>query len=215
MSTIGVLYVTSSEFKMEENRRFRDLCRLRDGSAVGDIFEFEIVSTAIKEVLEVDIALMVTAEAKAAYAKLKVPCIVEHAGLIFDDYAAQSYPGGLTKPMWNALADAFVHETHSADRLATARAVVAYCDGKTVRTFVGETKGKLSPEPRGSREFYWDTVFIPLDHNPDGLTYAEIVDTTRYGLDYKIEHLSQSTKAMIEFLEWRRLNDPELWDVVY
>ena len=37
--------------------------------------------------------------------------------------------GGLTKPMWDTLLDRFVDETKSAGRHATARAVVAYCDG--------------------------------------------------------------------------------------
>jgi hypothetical protein len=57
----------------------------------------------------------------SAYAQVKVPCIVEHAGLIFDDYKDRSYPGGLTKPMWNTLRDRFIEETRSANRGATAR----------------------------------------------------------------------------------------------
>ena len=50
---------------------------------------------------------MVRQEVKAAYAQLSIPCIVEHAGLIFADYKDHNYPGGLTKPMWNALGAAY------------------------------------------------------------------------------------------------------------
>jgi inosine/xanthosine triphosphate pyrophosphatase family protein len=130
---------------------------------------------------------MVSAEVVSAYSQLKVPCIVEHAGLIFDEYRDRSHPGGLTKPMWNTLADRFVAETGSAGRRAVARAVIAYCDGKEVRTLIGEREGKIADEPRGSRKFYWDTVFVPDDPSrvSNNLTYAEIVETTSLGLEYK------------------------------
>lgn len=215
MTRVTITYVTSSSFKREENRILRSECMLSDGTLAGDLFDFEITELTIREALEVDISVMVTEEVKAAYRILKVPCIVEHAGLIFNDYRSASYPGGLTKPMWNTLSTSFIEETHSAGRTATARAVVAYCDGKRVHTFVGETEGIISTEPRGSRAFYWDTVFIPTEHNPDELTYAEIVDRGDLGLQYKVSKLSQSTKAMMSFLEWRRRNEPELWDVTF
>ena len=48
--------------------------------------------------------------------------------------------------------------------------------------------------------------------NAIGRTYAEIVDDPHLGLDYKIEHLSQSSMAMKAFLEFRLLNDEaEIW----
>ena len=55
-------------------------------------------------------------------------------------------------------------------------------------------------------------MFIPED--PDdrarGKTYAEIVDDSSLGLDYKLK-LSQSTAAMLCFLEYRLKNAPPLW----
>jgi inosine/xanthosine triphosphate pyrophosphatase family protein len=208
---IHIVYVTSSPFKSKENEVFLDNCLFTDGTPVRDKFEFEIRSVPIKEILEVRIETMVMEEVTKAYSEIKVPCIVEHAGLIFDGY--DSYPGGLTKPMWNALTDRFIQETHSAKRPVTARAVVAYCDGKAVTTFVGETKGTIAESPRGKREFYWDTVFVPND--PSGKvtdkTYAEIVDDPALGLKYKMVNLSQSTKAMLKFLDFRKTHLPDLW----
>jgi XTP/dITP diphosphohydrolase len=158
---------------------------------------------------------MVQAEVTNAYSQIRVPCIVEHAGLIFEEYRALSYPGGLTKPMWNALGDAFIEETQSAGRKAIARAVVAYCDGKSVTTFIGETRGTLASKPRGRRKFYWDTIFQANDPTgkASGKTYAEIVEDPYLGLEYKVLNLSQSTQAMLKFLEHvRRLGRPELWE---
>jgi inosine/xanthosine triphosphate pyrophosphatase family protein len=181
---------------------------------VEDLFEFEIRRVPIQEILDVDLSAMVSAEVASAYAQVKVPCIVEHAGLIFDDYKDRSYPGGLTKPMWNTLRDRFIEETRSANRRATARAVVAYCDGMHIKTFIGERTGTIAEQPRGNREFYWDTIFIPddLSGRAKNLTYAEIVDDASLGLDYKIKELSQSSQAMIAFLDYRlTAGDPELW----
>lgn len=209
-----IVYVTSSRFKADENKMFVANCKLANGTPVKDLFEFEIRKVPITEMLEVDLLVMVQAEVTNAYSQIKVPCIVEHAGLIFQDYKDKSYPGGLTKPMWNALRENFIQETHSAGRRAIARAVVAYCDGKSVHTFTGETKGKLADSPRGAREFYWDTVFIPDD--PSGgagnKTYAEIVENPRLGLKYKMTKLSQSGKAMLAFLEFlKKEGPPGLW----
>jgi non-canonical purine NTP pyrophosphatase (RdgB/HAM1 family) len=204
-----IVYVTSSEFKRRENEIFVEKCEV-SGRPVREQFVFDVRSVPIKEILEVDISEMVSKEAAQAYGQVKEPCIVEHAGLIFSGH--DFYPGGLTKPMWNALGVKFLEETQSAGRAARARAVVAYCDGQKVRTFTGETKGTIAKSPRGTREFYWDTVFIP-DTDVDaakGKTYAEIVDDPKLGLDFKVL-VSQSTLAMLKFLEYRAKSIPSLW----
>jgi inosine/xanthosine triphosphate pyrophosphatase family protein len=208
--TTKVVYVTSSEHKRRENEIFVANCKV-DGALVRELFTFDIRSVQIKEILEVDIALMVRQEVIQAYKQIKEPCIVEHAGLIFDGYS--SYPGGLTKPMWNVLGTNFISETQASGRRARARAVVAYCDGQKVMTFVGETEGTISDRPRGTRQFYWDTIFIPdnTDSKVKGKTYAEIVDDASLGLEYKVVHLSQSTRAMLQYLSYRKDNTPPLW----
>jgi XTP/dITP diphosphohydrolase len=213
-SKIRVVYVTSSKFKKEENEVFVRECALKSGARIDEVFDFDIRPVPIQEILNVDLRVMVSAEVVSAYSQLKVPCVVEHAGLIFSEYTDRSYPGGLTKPMWDTLQDCFIEETKSAGRAAMARAVVAYCDGMQVKTFVGERKGRIADRPRGSREFYWDTVFIPDDPSgqSNGLTYAEIVESKSLGLAYKIGALSQSSNAMKEFLEYRlQAGEPALW----
>ncbi len=214
MAKLRVVYVTSSPFKAEENKIFQGVAKSKNGKLVKDDFEFDIRQVPILETLEVKLEVMVQAEVANAYSQIKVPCIVEHAGLIFSDFLAESYPGGLTKPMWNALGDRFISETQSANRKAIARAVIAYCDGMSIKTFIGETKGTLARAPKGSRKFYWDTIFIPDSTDPrfNGLTYAEIVET--FGLEEKIRHFSQSSKAMLEFLEYYKTEGiSKLWQV--
>lgn len=195
---INVNYVTSSSFKKEENEVFLENCCMPDGSKVKDHFKFNLYPLNIPERLEVDLEKMVQHEVREAYYKLKIPCIVEHAGLIFDKYSARNYPGGLTKPLWNTLGDEFLEETNSKGSKVIAKAVVAYCNGKEIKTFIGETPGILADSPKGDRGFYWDTIFIP--DAKLNLTYAEIVKEK--GLEYKLIHYSQSVRAMLSFLEF-------------
>jgi XTP/dITP diphosphohydrolase len=209
-----VFYVTSSQAKIDENRLLVQQGSLDDGTPISAVCDFEIFSAPIKEILEIDISVMVQAEVVAAYSQLKVPCIVEHAGLIFEDLREAGFPGGLTKPMWNALGERFISETNAAGRRVIARAAVAYCDGQNVHVFIGDTSGTLTSEPRGGRPFYWDTIFVPDDAagKSRGLTYAQIVDAPDLGLAYKVLRLSQSTKAMKNFLAYLRENPkPQLW----
>ncbi|MCZ4367456.1 non-canonical purine NTP pyrophosphatase [Sulfitobacter dubius] len=210
MEKIKIRYATRSKFKHEEVKRViaSELLVNPHGAEVSaaDYFEVEFPPVATDEPLERNLETMVRHKAISAYKGLLEPCIVEHAGLILNRYAEQNYPGGLTQPMWDALdAKGFLKSVSWAGPNVTARAVVGYCDGMNVFTFVGETQGKLSASPRGEREFYWDTVFIPLDA-PEGLTYAEI-SAGENGLAEKIK-LSQSKKAMVQCLEFMLKKDP-------
>jgi XTP/dITP diphosphohydrolase len=203
-SIIDIVYSTTNPFKQAE---IEETCRsvsivTPTGKRVriGDAFKFEFRDGRPSEPLERDLEQMVRHKAIAAYKNLLVPCIVEHAGLIFDDYIVQNYPGGLTQPMWDALgAEKFIVETNSRGRRVRACAVIGYCDGLSVRCFRGETFGRLADRPSGSREFYWDTIFIP---EAETMTYAEICSNPSMGLKKKVA-LSQSTKALSEFLQHR------------
>jgi len=197
MRKIQVRYATSSVFKQQEVAEILAALDIDDPHGhplrAGDAFDFEFPSVATDEPLERDLETMVRYKVRSAYRNIMAPCIVEHAGLVLERFDSLSYPGGLTQPMWDALgAEGFVESIRWAGTRAIARAVVGYCDGLHIRTFVGETRGTVVSNPRGSRAFYWDSVFCPDDGGD--LTYAEISDRDG-GLSRKVA-LSQSTKAM-------------------
>jgi inosine/xanthosine triphosphate pyrophosphatase family protein len=77
-----------------------------------------------------------------------------------------------------------------------------------IHTFVGETKGCLSSTPRGTRQFYWDTIFCPDGFS--GKTYAEIVKDDRSGLGDKLA-ISQSIQALKKFMLFRMRTEPSLF----
>ena len=219
MPKIPVLFATGSSYKQEEVLAIctgTSLPVVHGGSnLVGDIFSFSFQKVQMREVLESDLAEMVRHKARSAYERLLVPCLVEHGGLIFEEHEPANYPGGLTQPMWDALgAVGFLKETAGGSRRVIARAVFGYCDGSNIKVFTGDTRGTLADAPRGSRRYYWDTVFQPDDAAAttpaEPQTYAEIADSPD-GVAKKVR-LSQSTKAMLAFLDYRiAVGDPLLF----
>ena len=97
--------------------------------------------------------------------------IVEQTGLLINDFG--NLPGGLTQVFWDSLkADKF-SEFFSKNGMAsaTAKTVVAYCDGKSILTFEGELEGNIVYPPLGDRAFQWDCVFKPKGYD---YTFAEM-----------------------------------------
>jgi inosine/xanthosine triphosphate pyrophosphatase family protein len=207
-SPIKIIYCSWSPFKKEEWEAAKGSFEL-SGVKLGQLFDLEFRDVPTSEPLLCDLEAMVRFKVESAYREVRVPCIVEHAGLVLDGYQAKSFPGGLTQPMWDALdADRFVASCSPLTTRAIARAVVGYCDGLNIRTFVGETEGVLTATPKGGRTFYWDTVFCP--DGGSGKTYAEIVGADKGGLLDKLK-LSQSIKALMAFMSYRLSNEPALF----
>lgn len=184
---LKITYVTGNPHKRQEAETFRlegQVAIKTMTTAVKDIAVFEFSNVPTHEPLERDLKTMVRHKAKSAYSQLLVPCIVEHAGLIFSEHKSENYPGGLTQPMWDALGpEKFLTEATAKGRKAIARAVIGYCDGAQVLVFSGETEGIIADRPRGNRQFYWDTIFCP--DGGCGLTYAELCDDPSQGMSKK------------------------------
>ncbi|MCJ2080701.1 non-canonical purine NTP pyrophosphatase [Methylobacterium sp. J-090] len=205
MKKINVYYATKSDFKKQEInciiRSFDFRNEMGIMQAIGDRFNFVFSDVKTDEPLEVNLETMVRHKAVSAYKNILMPCIVEHAGLIFDAHRTEGYPGGLTQPMMDSLGpDGFLEKSSVSGQKAVARAVIGYCDGMSVRVFVGETEGVIVGSPMGSRDFYWDTIFSPDSFG--GETYAQISGDPHRGLIEKMR-VSQSLKALQKFLEHR------------
>src|SRR4051794_11379712 len=126
---VKVIYCSWSPFKKEEWDAAKGVFEL-SGEKLGRLFDLEFRDVPTSEPLLCDLETMVRFKVESAYRNVRVPCIVEHAGLVLDGYQAKSFPGGLTQPMWDALgADRFVASCSPLTNRATARAVVGYCDG--------------------------------------------------------------------------------------
>jgi len=66
----------------------------------------------------------------------------------------------------------------------------------------------MSQTPKGTRQFYWDTIFCPEGFGDK--TYAEIVKDDRSGLGDKLA-ISQSVQALKKFMQYRMSSEPSLF----
>jgi len=123
-------------------------------------FKLKIAKVNLSESLTVDVDEIIKKKIIDAFSIIKRPVFVEHGGLYID--ALDGLPGGLSKPivfiLKNKLCDII---PVSESRNAEASLQIAYCDGMKIHYFQSSIKGKISLKPKGSREYYYDEIFIP------------------------------------------------------
>ncbi|HEX2830222.1 MAG TPA: non-canonical purine NTP pyrophosphatase [Burkholderiales bacterium] len=129
------------------------------------------LNITVEELQTEDTTRLVKDKTLKAFAKVGRPLFVEHTGL----YLAylNGLPGGLTQIFWDRLgADRFACLFgQSSDCAVVARTVIGYTDARRFFSFVGEIAGRITPEPRGPRDFQWDCVFQPYGFDK---TFAEL-----------------------------------------
>ena len=163
MSVLELRFVTRNEFKIAE------AMAILAGTGVA-IIPFQ---RAIAELQTDDTEALVRHKALEAFDLVRQPVLVEHTGLYLNHL--NGFPGGLTQVFWDTLqADRFAELFGSTpDPRVTAKTVIGYIDGKRFHRFEGEVHGRITPTPRGPREFQWDCVFEPDEHEQ---TFAEMGD---------------------------------------
>jgi non-canonical purine NTP pyrophosphatase (RdgB/HAM1 family) len=124
-------------------------------------FCLERRSLDLPEPQALDPSEVVEAKARAAYAWLKRPVVVEDSGLAV--HAWGGFPGALVKWLEKSAGVAAIGRMINAfpDRSATATCAIAYFDGKRLIRARGESRGTVAAVPRGRGGFGWDCVFVP------------------------------------------------------
>jgi XTP/dITP diphosphohydrolase len=80
------------------------------------------------------------------------------------------------------------------DRSARFVCAIALAEsGRLVRTFVGDVKGRIVNEPRGSGGFGYDPLFY---YEPFGCTFGEVSLEEKM----KVSHRSMALKALLDFI---------------
>ena len=123
--------------------------------------QFEHKALELIEPQGLDLAEIVAAKARAAYAQLGEPILVEDTSLEFA--AWNGLPGPLIKWFLEALGKEGILKMFGAepDRSATAKTAFAFFDGRDVRIFFGEVYGRIASKVLGESGFGWDPIFIP------------------------------------------------------
>lgn len=154
MATIhGWTLVTSNESKWLEAQRILGFSLQR---ARLDLPELQAATTR-------EVALD---KARAAFAQLQRPVIVEDAGLELSAFGG--FPGPFIK-FWEQLGglESICRAVDAASsRSAVAVCVLGLCDQQGARVVEGRLEGTISVSPRGNNGFGWDTIFIPAGDDP-------------------------------------------------
>lgn len=149
------------------------------------------VDYKINEIQTIDVPALVHDKCIKAFQRVSRPIFVEHTSLHIASLSG--FPGGLTQVFWDTLQADSVSEIFGKlpDPSVKATTRIAFCDGKLVHQFEGEIMGKLSPVPRGNRDFQWDCVFVP---DGETKTFAELGE--------KKNEISMRRKALEKFSDF-------------
>ncbi len=178
--------VTSNPGKAEE---FKELF-----SEYGLRFRIEPMKTP--EIQAVDLKLIAESSAVYAYSVLREPVMVEDAGLFID--TLNGFPGPFSSYVFKTIGINGVLKLLEGveDRRARFLSVIAFYSPITepVKIFTGEVEGYISKEPRGSKGFGFDPIFVPTEG--DGRTFGEM-DVSEKN---KFSHRARSARKFIEWI---------------
>ncbi len=152
--------------------------------ARGIVADLESIAIALPEIQAATVREVALEKARAAFAQLARPVIVEDAGV--ELAALGGFPGPFIK-YWEeqgGLVSICRALDGFADRRAVAVCVLGLCDAAGPRTVEGRVAGTIAAEPRGAHGFGWDTIFIPDAAGPPR-TFAEHIDDEKRAISHR------------------------------
>jgi XTP/dITP diphosphohydrolase len=125
----------------------------------------------LEEIQTLDGDRIAAHKARAAFSVVQKPLVVWDQSLFIR--CLGGFPGPLVKWFWEQVGAERICQIARAlgDQAISTRTTLTYCDGSSLRHCYGELEGVIPPEPRGSKGFAWDTIFIPDGHER---TFAEM-----------------------------------------
>lgn len=127
--------------------------------------------------------------------KLKKKVIVEDTGFFFHAY--KEFPGSHPRMMYNLLGYKGLLKLLEGEknRKAEFRTVVAYSDGKKVKTFVGKLEGRITKKVYGKNKkvMPYERIFVPKDYKKPVALMSRI-------LKNKISHRSKAFDKLGRYL---------------
>jgi len=180
-----IAYVTNNPHKARESSSI-----LRELGV-----EVEVVQVSTPEIQSDDIVEIAKFRAEEAYKLLKRPVIVEDAGLFID--ALNGFPGPCSSYIFKTIGVNGVLKLMRGERRRTAtfKSVVVFHDGRRMRVFVGQVKGKISFESRGS-SWGFDPIFEPKGLK--GLTYAQVPPEVKNKVSHRRRALEKLARYLIK-----------------
>lgn len=154
----------------------------------------EIANIDIDEVQSMDLGYVSRRKTEEAYKILKRPVITDDVGVFIE--AWNDFPGPFAKFILDTLGNKMILKLlkDEKNRNVIVRSAVGFHDGHKMHTFIGEVKGTIALEERGTEGWGFDPIIIPAGHK---LTYAEMGLKTKN----QVSHRRKAFDKLKEFLD--------------
>lgn len=176
-----LLIATTNKGKLEEVRGILEM-------------PVEIAPIELEEVQSMDLVYVARKKAEEAYRILKKPVVVDDVGVYIEVW--NGFPGPFVKFLSLHVGNKKILELlkNEKNRNVIVQSAVAYHDGTSVHTFIGEVKGTIAFSERGTEGWGFDPIIIPNGYTQ---TYAEM------GLKgkNKLSHRRRAFDKLKEFLD--------------
>lgn len=177
--------VTTNMSKAEEFQRIFERYELK----------FRIEPFLTMEIQSMDLREIARHRVLHAYEVLREPVMVEDAGLFIE--ALGGFPGPFSSYVFKTIGIRGILRLMEGvrDRRAQFRSAIAFYSPLTepVKIFTGEVSGWIAGEPRGTKGFGFDPIFVPAEG--DGRTFGE--------MDVEEKNMfSHRARAAVRFAEW-------------
>ena len=176
-----VLFITSNEGKF------------REAKSIGEKYGIK-VEWLKEEYLEPqgkDLEEIARKSAEMLAEKIKKPFFIEDSGLFIE--ALKGFPGPYSSFVFKTIGNEGILKLMDGveNRRAFFLAVVAFFDGKNIRTFTGRVDGEISTEMRGDKGFGFDPIFLY-----EGRTFAEMGEEKN-----EVSHRRRALEALFSYLK--------------
>jgi len=125
-------------------------------------FGIQVIPIDLKltEIQNDDAVEVVKAAVREAYGKLKKPVIKSDSGIAVE--SLNGFPGPYSSYVERTIGiDGLIRLTKDLeDRTARIYSVVCFSNGKELKEFVGETKGRIINKRKGEHGYFFDFIFV-------------------------------------------------------
>jgi XTP/dITP diphosphohydrolase len=142
-------------------------------------FGIQVIPVDLKltEIQNDDAVEVVKAAVIEAYEKLKKPVIKSDSGIAIE--ALKGFPGPYSNYVERTIGIGGLIKLTSGlnDKTAKIYCIVCFFDGKQLKEFVGETKGRIIDRKKGKHGYFFDFIFVP---DGQSKALAEFDDSQRW-----------------------------------
>ncbi|MEM0203974.1 MAG: XTP/dITP diphosphatase [Archaeoglobaceae archaeon] len=176
-----MLFITSNEGKFREAREIARKFSI----------EIEWLKMEYEEPQGKDLEEIAVKSAKILSKEIGKPFFIEDSGLFIE--ALNGFPGPYSSYVFKTIGNRGILKLMEGveNRKAYFKAVVAFCDGREIRTFEGVVYGEISTEIRGEKGFGFDPIFLYGNK-----TFAEMGEEKNL--------FSHRRKALEKFFSWAK-----------